>query len=53
MLTPCQHGFQRKFFFEIQLVTKIDDWAKTIDQQQQTDVMTLDFSKVFEIAVHQ
>ena len=32
ILTPRQHGFRRNYTCEIQLITTIDDWAKTIDQ---------------------
>ena len=53
ILTPCQHGFRRNYSSETQLVTAIDDWAKTIDQRQQTDIMTLDFSKAFDVVAHQ
>ena len=53
ILTPRQHGFRRNYLCETQLVTTIDDWAKTIDQRQQTDVMTLDFSYAFDVVAHQ
>ena len=40
ILTARQHVFRRNYSCETQLVTAIDDWAKTIDQRQQTDVIT-------------
>ena len=53
ILTPRQHGFRRNYSCETKQVTTIDDWAKTIDRQQQTDVMTLNFSKAFDVVAHQ
>ena len=53
ILTLRQHGFQRNYSCETQLVTTIDDWAKTIDKTQQTFVTTLDFSKAFDVVAHQ
>ena len=53
ILTPRQNGIRRNYSCETQLVTTIDDWAKTIDKTKQTDVMTFDFSKAFDVVAHQ
>ena len=39
-----QHGFRKLFSCETQLITAINDWAKSINQKKQTDVILLDFS---------
>jgi ribonuclease P/MRP protein subunit RPP40 len=52
IITPRQHGFRRNYSCETQLIAAIDDWAKTIDRKRQTDVIALDFSKVFDVVPH-
>jgi hypothetical protein len=47
-----QHGFRKLFSCETQLITAINDWAKSINQKKQTDVILLDFSKAFDSVPH-
>ena len=47
-----QHGFQRGLPCETQLTTTVHEWAKTLDQQGQTDIIFLDFSKAFDSVPH-
>ena len=48
-----QHGFRQKFSCETQLISAINDWAKSINCRTQTDVILLDFSKAFDTVPHQ
>ena len=48
-----QHGFGQKFSCETQLISAINDWAKSINRRTQTDVILLDFSKAFDTVPHQ
>ena len=43
-----QRGFQRGLSCETQLKTTVHEWAKTLGQQGQTDIIFLDFSKAFD-----
>jgi hypothetical protein len=47
-----QHGFRKLFSCEAQLITAINNWAKSINQKKQTDVILLDFSKAFDSVPH-
>ena len=47
ILTPRQHGFRRNYSCETQLVITINDWAKTIYQRHQADVMKLDLTSCY------
>ena len=47
-----QHGFRKLFSCETQLITAINDWAKSINQKKQTDVILLDFSKAVDSVPH-
>jgi hypothetical protein len=47
-----QHGFRKLFSCETQLITAINDLAKSINQKKQTDVILLDFSKGFDSVPH-
>ena len=48
-----QHGFRQKFSCETQLISAINDWAKSINRRTQTDVILLDFGKAFDTVPHQ
>ena len=48
ILTDCQHGFRAKRSCETQLVTLTHDLASSLDSGIQTDMVVLDFSKVFD-----
>ena len=52
ILINQQHGFRQNFSCETQLVSTINDWAKSINQRSQTDVILLDFSKAFDSVPH-
>ena len=52
ILINQQHGFRQNFSCETQLVSTINDWAKSINQRTQTDVILLDFSKAFDSVPH-
>ena len=42
------HGFLRRLSCETQLVTVIHDWARSLNQHGQVDVIFLDFTKAFD-----
>lgn len=52
ILINQQHGFRQHFSCETQLISAINDWAKSINQHTQTDVILLDFSKAFDSVPH-
>jgi hypothetical protein len=53
ILTDAQHGFRKKRSCESQLILSLDDFAKNIDNSEQTDVILLDFSKAFDKVPHE
>ena len=53
ILVDYQHGFRSKHSTESQLITTIDDLAKTLNVKGQTDMIILDFSKAFDTVPHQ
>jgi len=48
ILTPRQHGFQPGFSCETQLVSCVNDWAKSMDRGFHSDIAIFDFSKAFD-----
>ena len=44
ILYPLQHGFRRGRSCETQLIEFIDDLSKTLKNNQQTDVLVMDFA---------
>ena len=52
ILTDAQHGFRKHRSCESQLITTIQDLAKSVDDRGQTDVVLLDFSKAFDKVPH-
>jgi hypothetical protein len=52
ILTESQHGFRKNRSCESQLITTIDDLAKSMDDSTQTDVILLDFAKAFDKVPH-
>ena len=48
-----QHGFREKHSCETQLINTIEDLARGLDNQQQLDLLILDFSKAFDLVGHQ
>ena len=53
ILNPRQHAFRKRHSCETQLINVIDDWAKALDKQKQTDIFILDFEKAFDTVPHE
>ena len=47
-----QHGFRNKLSTITQLINTTTDWASTLDNKGQTDIIFLDFSKAFDKISH-
>lgn len=52
VITDAQHGFRHGYSTVTQLVTTVHEFAKTLDQGGQIDLILLDFSKAFDRVVH-
>ena len=52
ILSVAQHGFRKRRSCETQLIITIQDLAKAIDCNSQTDTIQLDFSKAFDKVPH-
>jgi len=52
ILCDQQHGFRNGRSCETQLIITVDDFAKSLDEGGQTDVVLLDFSKAFDKVSH-
>ena len=52
ILNPDQHGFCKRLSTETHLIQAVHDWANTINDKGQTDVLFLDFSKAFDTVPH-
>ena len=52
ILSDCQHGFRARGSCETQLVTMIKDLSSSLDRGDQSDMVILDFSKVFDRVPH-
>ena len=48
ILYQLQHGFRRGRSWETQLIEFIDDLSKNLENNQQTDVLVMDFAKAFD-----
>jgi hypothetical protein len=53
ILSEFQHGFRSGHSCESQLLITIEDLARNLDNNRQTDVQILDFQKAFEVVPHQ
>jgi hypothetical protein len=53
ILVNFQHGFRRNHSCETQLLTTVEDLARHRDQNVQTNLLILDFSKAFDTVPHQ
>ena len=53
LLTPLQHGFRKAHSCETQLLITIDDFFSAYDNNIQTDVGVLDFSRAFDTVPHE
>ena len=47
-----QHGFRNKLSTITQLINTTTDWANTLNNKGQTDIIFLDFSKTFDKISH-
>ena len=52
ILTSKNHGFRAGFSCETQLVATLDDFTRSYEDGEQTDVAILDFSKAFDTVPH-
>lgn len=52
ILSSAQHGFRRGFSTVTQLVETVHDFAVTINDRKQTDVIFIDFAKAFDKISH-
>ena len=52
LLYKCQHGFRHNRFCETQLVSFINDLAKTYDNGKQTNVIFMDITEAFDTVPH-
>lgn len=52
ILTQFQHGFRKGYSTVTQLVTVIHSFALNLDNNRQTDIIFLDFSKAFDRVPH-
>ena len=52
ILTDKQHGFRSKHSCESQLLQTIHDLIHTLDNNKQTDIIIMDFSKAFDTVPH-
>ena len=52
ILINDQHGFRNKLSTITQLINTTNDWANTLNNKGQTDVILLDFSKAFDKVSH-
>ena len=52
ILYPLQHGFRKGRSCETQLIEFVDDISKNIQEGRQTDILIMDFAKVFDKVNH-
>ena len=52
ILTDSQHGFRKRRSCDTHLITTVNNLAKGLDKNEQTDVILLDFSKAFDKVAH-
>lgn len=52
ILTSLNHGFRSGYSCETQLIVTLNDLLQSYDQNKQTDVVILDFSKAFDTVPH-
>ena len=53
ILNPLQHGFRSGHSCITQLLTVIEELAKSLDDRKQVDVLFLNFAKAFNTMPHQ
>ena len=53
ILTDCQHGFRERRSCETQLINLTQELHQSLEDQEQVDMVVLDFSKAFDKVPHQ
>ena len=53
LLSDRQHAFRKGHSCETQLITVINDWAKTLDNRGHVDTFILDFERAFHTPPHE
>ena len=53
ILVKFQHGFRSQHSCESQLISTINDLAKSMNENSQTDLFILDFQKAFDMVPHE
>jgi hypothetical protein len=51
-LYECQHGFRPGYSCESQVVTVCQNIADSLDEGVRTDAVVIDFSKAFDLVLH-
>ena len=52
MFTPSQHGFSSRKSCIIQLLTAVNSWTKSLEENYAIDVIYFDFAKAFDSVPH-
>ena len=52
-MSDRQHAFRKRHSCATQLITVINDWAKTLDKGRQVDTFILDLEKAFDTSPHE
>ena len=52
ILYDFQHGFRSSHSCETQLISFIQDLARSADSNTQTDIIIMDFAKAFDKVLH-
>ena len=53
ILSDAQHGFRKRRSYDTQLLLALNDFARGLEDKSQTDIIFLDFAKVFDKVSHQ
>ena len=53
LLARYQHGFRQQHSTKSQLVNTLEEITRSMNNNIQTDILILDFSKVFDTVAHQ
>ena len=53
ILVKIQHGLRSQHSCELQLISTINDLAKSMNENSQTDLFVLDFQKAFDTVPHE
>ena len=53
ILSDIQHGYRNRCSTETQLLKVVDHFAKSLENNTQTDAIFLDFSRAFDVVPHE